>query len=286
MNDVTPERWLPVPGYVRDGQRFNRWVVLTSATRQSERVLCRCDCGTERRVLAKNLRQGLTRSCGCLRRDSSWLSDLRAQQEAAPYVAAGRRFGMLTTLEDAAQSQASIRCRCDCGTEQAILAGNLRNPKGSKSCGCTRRAVSAAASSAANTTHGLSKHPLYGTWRAMCIRTTSPTASSYVNYGARGVRVYEQWRLDPIAFITWITETLGPRPPGCSLDRIDNEAHYEPGNLRWATAKQQGRNKRSIRDLTRERDALRTQLQAVMKAMEPTVRRRRQRPLAQQETLF
>ena len=97
--------------------------------------------------------------------------------------------------------------------------------------------------SAAVTTHGLSRHPLYGTWKKMCRRCEVPTVKDYPNYGGRGIRVCAEWH-DVTTFVAWIEANIGPKPPGVSLDRIDPDGHYEPGNVRWATAAEQCANRR------------------------------------------
>lgn len=66
----------------------------------------------------------------------------------------------------------------------------------------------------------------------------------YKNYGARGVAVCDRWRDDVRAFVEDIEREIGPRPASKSLDRIDNDGNYEPGNMRWATPKEQAANKR------------------------------------------
>jgi hypothetical protein len=90
------------------------------------------------------------------------------------------------------------------------------------------------------TKDGRSKHALYDIWRGMFRRTdTRPT------YIERGTFVDERWE-DPRWFYGWIEENLGPRPSsGHSLDRIDNDGNYEPGNVRWADAKTQANNRGS-----------------------------------------
>ena len=75
-------------------------------------------------------------------------------------------------------------------------------------------------------------------------RCTKPTAVGYAHYGGRGI----EFRFESTAAATqWVMQHLGPRPDGCSIDRIDNNGHYEAGNLRWATWSQQARNKRAYK---------------------------------------
>lgn len=75
-------------------------------------------------------------------------------------------------------------------------------------------------------------------------RCANPTAVGYSNYGGRGI----EFRFESTAAAThWVMQHLGPRPDGCSIDRIDNDGHYEAGNLRWATRSQQARNKRAYK---------------------------------------
>ena len=93
-------------------------------------------------------------------------------------------------------------------------------------------------------THGMSLHPMYPTWKAMMHRCYDPKHVGYRNYGGRGITVCEPWH-NPAAYITWIEINLGSRPDGCSLDRIDNDRGYEPGNLRWSSRSVQTRNQRS-----------------------------------------
>lgn len=82
---------------------------------------------------------------------------------------------------------------------------------------------------------GRSHHPLYGIWKQMIQRCTNPRASHYSLYGGRGIQVCERWRT---SFWDYVAD-VGERPPGKSLDRIDNNGDYEPGNVRWASQSEQ-----------------------------------------------
>jgi hypothetical protein len=86
---------------------------------------------------------------------------------------------------------------------------------------------------------GRTAHPLYSAWNAMRKRCFGKQTRAYPRYGGRGIKIAPEWD----NFWTFVSD-MGPRPAGSSLDRINNDGNYEPGNCRWATPKQQSNNKR------------------------------------------
>lgn len=82
-------------------------------------------------------------------------------------------------------------------------------------------------------------------YRQIRFRTENKSSNSYKNYGARGIKMCEEWRNSYEKFAKYIEKNLGERPEGASIDRIDNDKGYEPGNIRWATSELQGQNRRT-----------------------------------------
>lgn len=104
--------------------------------------------------------------------------------------------------------------------------------------------------------HGHAKRnsPEYRVWSQMLMRCTNPRAPNFIAYGGAGVSVCERWARSFVAFLA----DMGERPAGTTLDRINNDGNYEPGNCRWATPREQAINRRTTRMV--EIDGLRLSL--------------------------
>lgn len=152
----------------------------------------------------------------------------------------GHRFGMWTVLEEArsAMRKTAWRCRCDCGNVSIRFGTDLR--AGSDNCGCMTRKRIGAKSRKHGYATGDRQSPEYRAWSKMKHRCGSPSYWAYARYGGRGIVVCDLWKNSFSDFL----KDVGLRPGHkYSLDRINNDGNYEPGNVRWATWTQQANNK-------------------------------------------
>lgn len=137
-------------------------------------------------------------------------------------------------------------CICQCGTVKVIRSITLAYGT-SKSCGCLKREINAVNGAKLLTKHGKSGTRLYQTWLGMISRCTYPSQPGYKHYGGRGITVYPPWR-EAATFMTWALNH--GYEEGLTIERIDVNGHYEPGNITFIPLVQQALNTRRNRLLT------------------------------------
>lgn len=163
----------------------------------------------------------------------------------------GMRFNRWAVISDSGQRVAAKvmwRCKCDCGAEGLVAAGNLKSGQ-SRSCGCLDREVAAKRM----TTHGDAdagkRSPELIAWYHINARCHNPVDKQYHDYGGRGIQVCNEWR--GVGGFEKFLGHIGRKPaPDYSIDRIDVNKGYEPGNVRWADRTIQNINKRLAKSNT------------------------------------
>lgn len=160
----------------------------------------------------------------------------------------GKKFGRLLAVEYVGPNgngERMWKCQCECGKTKVVKGSSLRSGA-TKSCGCYKKECN---SISRNIKHGMTKkgspRNCYTSWVSMRTRCKNRFHKAYHRYGGRGIKICKRWD----DFQNFLAD-MGMRPEGMELDRINNDGDYEPSNCRWATCKQQGRNRNNNRILT------------------------------------
>lgn len=191
---------------------------------------CQCDCGSVFYRLTSSVKKG--KSCGCDRYEDI----------------TGKKFGKLTVLKKvgvSSKQQSQWLCKCDCGNEVVVSRTNLSiNRTKTVSCGCWRKNLI--------TKHNKYKTSIYRAYINMKQRCYNQKKDVYKYYGARGIKICDEWLNDFMSFYDWSMNNGYKK--GLSIDRIDNDGNYEPSNCRWVNSMTQMNNTRQNHYITYENE--------------------------------
>ena len=212
------------------GKRFGKWKVLSEIKIQKpgRYYECMCECGNIRIKAGTELRAGKGKQC----------SECQYSILYNPEKMIGKKLGkwVVTKFLDIHNKLYRFEVVCECGNTGIQYGSDLRrkNPRSTQCVTCSNQEKARN-----NKKHGLHKTKAYKVWSAMKARCNNPKTTHYYRYGGRGIKVCDRWE---VSFENFIKD-MGEPPRGLTLDRIDNDGNYEPGNCRWVSHKENCNNR-------------------------------------------
>lgn len=223
------------------GSKIFRWTILSDRFVKGAGfvVSCRCDCGVEKDVNTTSLSGSdpRSKSCGCLAKEM-------ATGKIKNPLHIGDRFERLVVVGVGfVENECAIYpVRCDCGVEKDVRKYALTSGV-TRSCGCLSAEL--AGQRKTNLSHGMSGTSEYNAWNSMKRRCYNESESSYESYGSRGIQVCERW-LE--SFENFFEDMRLKPSPDMSVERLDVDGDYSPGNCVWADKTTQAFNRRKFKN--------------------------------------